>query len=182
MKQELDERLVKSFPLLYSDREGDMRSTLMCWGFTCGDGWFQIIWDLSEKIEAIIEQYVKDNPDLECSHCNHIKSKHFGSATKNPGKCLAIFADPFSKEEPPGNYLSCFCDSYKASYPRAAQVKEKYGGLRFYMTSINNEIESLIADATELSYKTCESCGKPGKVRKGSWIRTECDECHKSRG
>jgi hypothetical protein len=27
-----------------------------------------------------------------------------------------------------------------------------------------------------LSYKTCEICGKEGVLRKGSWLKTLCDE------
>lgn len=179
MKKELDEKLTKAFPFLYADRHGDMRSTCMCWGFSCGDGWFDIIWNLSKKLEPLIRKFLKENPNLSCSTCGCEKEKHYSSATLSPGRCLAIHKDPTSKEEPPGNYRACFCDSYRSSHPRAAQVKEKYGGLRFYMTSVNDEMRNLISEAEALSRKTCESCGKPGEARKGRWLRTECDECHK---
>jgi len=29
--------------------------SLMCYGFCCGDGWFDIIWDLSQKLEQIVD-------------------------------------------------------------------------------------------------------------------------------
>ena len=35
MKEELDKKLVKAFPLLYGDRSAPMQSTAMCWGFSC---------------------------------------------------------------------------------------------------------------------------------------------------
>lgn len=57
MKKELDEQLVREFPNLYADRNADMRTTAMCWGFDCGDGWFQLIYDLSAKLEKIITDY-----------------------------------------------------------------------------------------------------------------------------
>ena len=57
MKKELDEQLVREFPLLYADRHADVRSTAMCWGFDCDDGWFQIVYDLSAKLEKIIADH-----------------------------------------------------------------------------------------------------------------------------
>jgi len=53
MKEELDKKLVKTFPNLYRDRNANMSVTAMCWGFP-GDGWFPLIWDVSKKLEKII--------------------------------------------------------------------------------------------------------------------------------
>lgn len=55
MKKELDDMLVKRFPVLYQDRRSPMTQTCMCWGFDCGDGWFEIIWQLSLAIENELE-------------------------------------------------------------------------------------------------------------------------------
>ena len=43
MRKELDEALCKKYPVIFRDRHGDMRTTAMCWGFECGDGWYNII-------------------------------------------------------------------------------------------------------------------------------------------
>lgn len=67
----------------------------------------------------------------------------------------------------------------------ALQVKEKFGALRFYYavenpkegSRINEAIAEMVGDAEELSYKTCESCGKPGKKRGQGWVKTLCDAC-----
>lgn len=53
MNKELDEKLVKTFPNLYAKRYASMQETCMCWGFDCDDGWFDIIWELSEKLEKL---------------------------------------------------------------------------------------------------------------------------------
>lgn len=67
--------------------------------------------------------------------------------------------------------------------PVASQVKEKYGGLRFYDAGcpivIWTEFDRLVGLAEELSYKTCELCGDPGKPRNGGWILTLCDKHYK---
>ncbi|MGA8223776.1 MAG: hypothetical protein WB780_19160 [Candidatus Acidiferrales bacterium] len=51
MNRELTLRLVKRFPVLYQDYRSPMTQTCMCWGFEHGDGWFEIIWQLSLAIE-----------------------------------------------------------------------------------------------------------------------------------
>lgn len=65
----------------------------------------------------------------------------------------------------------------------AAQVKEKFGGLRFYINpvdkSIFDEVYKYINEAESKSYETCEKCGKPGSRRGGGWVITLCDECDK---
>ncbi len=180
MNEELDKKLVKTFPLLYGDRNASMQLTAMCWGFACSDGWFDIIWNLSSKLEPIIQGFIKENPNLPCSTCGCKKDRHYASLTRSPGKCMTIHVDPDSEEEPPGNYRACFCDKYDPQCPKAAQVKEKFGGLRFYMTCGSDEIFDLISEAEALSYKTCEECGKPGEERDTGWIHTHCDNCHEN--
>jgi len=71
----------------------------------------------------------------------------------------------------------CDCVEYTPDHPSASQVKEKFGTLRFYMTSGTEEMYNLIHEAEEKSGTICEDCGKPGKIRHGGWIRTLCDEC-----
>lgn len=57
------------------------------------------------------------------------------------------------------------------------QIKEKFGGLRFYINDGNPEIHKRIINAEEESYQTCEITGKPGKLRKDlGWWKTLCDE------
>ena len=63
------------------------------------------------------------------------------------------------------------------------QVKEKFGGLRFYVSNDNDEIKSLIYEAESDCSKICETCGKEGSTNntpEGKWIKTLCPECAKS--
>ena len=92
-------------------------------------------------------------------------------------------------------------DRTKVPY-RIVQVKEKFGGLRFYLEEgplrldllgpgrrvsmtgkprKNAEIFKLISRAETRSFTICETCGKPGKPRKGVWIKTLCLRCHRAR-
>jgi hypothetical protein len=115
MKEELKNKLKERFPF-YKE--------MLIPGLP-GDGWFQLLWDLSEGIEKIL----KDNPDTEF---------------------------------------------------RVAQVKEKFGGLRFYWSCkapTYEKIGPLVQEAEKKASETCEHCGEPGKERTGGWIKTLCDAC-----
>jgi hypothetical protein len=57
------------------------------------------------------------------------------------------------------------------------QVKEKFGGLRFYVNWHRNEtIDQRIGIAADESFRTCEVCGQPGTLRAARCIKTLCDE------
>jgi len=66
---------------------------------------------------------------------------------------------------------------------QVSQVKEKFGGLRFYIDGGSDEVHKLIEEAEEESYKTCEGCGTKENVSqtKTGWVKTLCDECVKRR-
>jgi hypothetical protein len=55
MKKELDEYLCKVYPKMMVNRNKDMKETCMCWGFECGDGWFQILNQLMGNIQHHID-------------------------------------------------------------------------------------------------------------------------------
>jgi hypothetical protein len=61
------------------------------------------------------------------------------------------------------------------------QIKEKFGGLRFYYRGGNDTIAGMIAMAETWAEHTCETCGDLGKRRSGGWIRTLCDKHEEKR-
>lgn len=64
----------------------------------------------------------------------------------------------------------------------AVQVKEKFGGLRFYINGGDEEIYAAISMAEALSYRVCEICGSRGRQTKSGWIETLCDKHAAERG
>lgn len=56
-----------------------------------------------------------------------------------------------------------------------AQIKEKFGGLRFYYDGGDDEIRGMVRMAEAWADASCETCGAPGKRRDGGWIKTLCD-------
>lgn len=175
MKKELDEQLCKDFPHLYGDRSKSMRETCMSWGFDVSDGWFKPIYDLSLKLEALIVKYIEDNKgELYCRYCTRKEKEHtkFYTFTSDGKTTISLGSEEgLSKED------VFSCDGFEANYPRASQVKEKFGGLRFYMTASSNEMEELIGQAEKACAALCEDCGKPGEECTDGWVRTLCPAC-----
>lgn len=226
MKEELSQKLYDNFPLLYRDRNESLRNSLMRFGFDCGDGWFQLLWDLSLQLEK--EIYLLDIINRYDCTCGCPEDMHISTG------CQEVHRNPFfvwrtwhSIEVPQRKrykdswsfwkaqlkYLytlkvkwkaanltntlfewlrdrgllyksvKCSCEKYAADHPRAFQVKEKFGGLRFYMTGIDSadpEIARLIAEAEKKSNKICEECGAPGTQNPHrGWCETLC-EIHSS--
>jgi hypothetical protein len=66
----------------------------------------------------------------------------------------------------------------EASEVRAAQVKEKFGTLRFYIDGPQTiKMEGFVVVAEQESAVTCEVCGAPGKLTGRGWVRTLCPAC-----
>lgn len=61
------------------------------------------------------------------------------------------------------------------------QVKEKFGGLRFYVDFCSDKVREMIDEAERMSVIVCEECGEKGELRREGWWRTLCDECDQKR-
>lgn len=60
--------------------------------------------------------------------------------------------------------------------PQVAQVKEKFGTLRFYLYGADDTIEDLVEAAERASENICEQCGQPGQLRMlNDWYLTRCE-------
>jgi len=64
MKKELDDLLCARYPKLFVERNLPMSQTTMCWGFSCGDGWFNIIDKLCANIQSHID-WIEKRRDWE---------------------------------------------------------------------------------------------------------------------
>ena len=159
MKRELDEQLCAKYPLIFKDRNADMRTTAMCWGLECGDGWYNIIDVLcsnlcSEWLGAKSRyEFIKDR----------VGEKMYGNAS---GDTITQGEIDLRKQ---------IMEEEASKVPVAVQVKEKFGGLRFYVQAATDKHYNFISFAESMSYRTCEECGAPGKTYTDGWHRTMCD-------
>jgi hypothetical protein len=56
------------------------------------------------------------------------------------------------------------------------QIKEKFGGLRFYYQGGDEQVHGMVRMAEAWAANCCEECCAPGIRRNGGWIRTLCDQ------
>lgn len=112
MNAKLESKLKSAFPKIF-DKD---------FYFQCGDGWYDLIYDLSSQIQKI-------------------------------------------------------CDDRLCEQVTAAQVKEKFGGLRYYIDGGNQKIFDLIYSAEEQSLTICEETGNRGSIHsKKGYMKTLCPE------
>ena len=55
-----------------------------------------------------------------------------------------------------------------------AQIKEKFGGLRFYYDGGDDQIRGMVRMAESWADHSCEECGAPGTAGGKGWIKTLC--------
>lgn len=164
MNRHYDKYLVTKYAPMFRDRYSDMRITAMCWGFEVGDGWFDIINTLC---------------GLMCSEWLFAKEQYNYLQTR-VGKPRY----DFGKEHEGGDIVTeedvakikAKVDEEEAKIPIVVQVKEKFGGLRFYVQGATDEQYALIRFAESMSYRVCDVCGKRGKPSNDGWIKTRCKE------
>lgn len=176
MDDELDKRLCEKYPKIFKDRHANMQTTAMCWGFECGPGWYNIIDRLCSNIQHHIDWSRKQRlSDLRYNRAlkKALNGDHSG--------LLKFFS--YGRQITEYTKQSVEYEINRATYrtptkviPQvvAEQVKEKFGGLRFYYRGGDTFIEGIAAMAESMSYVTCEECGNPGKPNTSGWIRTLC--------
>ena len=125
MNKEHTDKLLADIPRLFAHK---CDCSLTRYGFECGDGWFNIIYELAKDVEAL----AKKTDLLELT---------------------------------------------------VHQVKEKFGGLRFYLNKrVGRDIQMRIHKAELISLETCEECAHPGYRRNLGYIKTLCDCCARQSG
>ena len=56
------------------------------------------------------------------------------------------------------------------------QIKEKFGGLRFYYDGGDDKIQGMVRMAEAWADAVCEDCGAPATKKTTGWIRNVCDK------
>jgi hypothetical protein len=176
MREELDKKLTEKYPRIFKNRYGDMKETCMCWGLECGNGWYKLI----DCLCALIENHVKnlEHNEERKKEINEIKTAlRAGDDTKFE-EYYKTFGDAF-KVEAKARLLTEDLEEVKEVYPVvASQVKEKFGGLRFYIEGGDDTVFAYIDFAEHLSYYICEECGSMDHIGTTSgWIITLCKSC-----
>ena len=166
MKAELQNKILHEFPWMFVHAYDSMNMPFhpICFGIECGDGWYALVHDLCE----IISNY--------CRNCTEDNIREFRRINK--WKRLVFWAKDMLKPK----HLR-FKPSHLRVQVSVLQIKEKFGGLRFYY-NVQGKcdyrfIDGAVDFAENLSYNTCEYCGttsdKVGMTE--GWVCVICEDC-----
>lgn len=160
MNQTLQNKLFEKYPRIFGQKDEDPTRTAMCWGISCGDGWYNII----DNLCYLIQRH-HDNPreELERYH-KYLEA----SVEKNEEDNIEFWTN---KIEEAKQLIE------NRPQTQAVQVKEKFGTLRFYVDNVDPEIDAYVSFAENMSGCTCEKCGSPATQNESGWIKTECSKC-----
>lgn len=171
MDEELEKKLFEKYPKFFEYlKEYEGRFKPMRFGFECSDGWYVLIDSLMETISGHIisrEKYPRTQIKSKFWRIVLPKLNHWFKYNKSIYKPLNKFEHTLKKENIPAPKVDII------------QVKEKFGGLRFYIDGGDDSIYGMIDLAENMSYNTCETCGSTknvGQTTKG-WISTICKDC-----
>ena len=181
MKQELDKLLCEKYPKMMVNRNKSMQETCMCWGFDCGDGWFNILDQLMGNIQHHIDWKEKQrNGAIKYNEmATQAKAGNFDLFEED---MKALPNDEY-KEKRLGEIVAGNFRQVPELIPQVTldQVKEKFGTLRFYYSGGDDYISGMVSLAESLTGVTCESCGNVGERRGGGWVHTYCTPCEEAR-
>ena len=176
MSPELDNGLVIKYPKIFKNRYGDMMTTAMCWGFECGDGWYDVLNHACSLIQSHIDwNRTQRARVLQFNRCLN--------RAINGDKAGLVWYYTYGNEPNEQTYKSVENAIEQKRFQTvpnkvvqviADQIKEKFGTLRFYYSGGDDFIRGIVSMAESMSSVTCEECGNLGECSSGGWIRTLC--------
>ena len=181
MKQELDKLLCEKYPKMMVNRNKNMQETCMCWGFDCGDGWFNILDQLMGNIQHHIDW--KEKQRKWAIDYNEMATQAKAGNFDLFEETMKALPNDEYKEKRLAEIVAGDFRPVPESIPQVTldQVKEKFGTLRFYYSGGDDYISGMVSLAESLTSVTCESCGNVGERRGGGWVHTYCTPCEEAR-
>jgi hypothetical protein len=165
MHKHLEEYLVKEYPKIFVDYGGDPKKTCMSWGMSCEDGWFFLLNSLCQSIQSYV-----DNPPYVYKKTLRVYALRTWNWVVDK-----ILSNPY-----PYQVYKDMTEPSVIPQVVALQVKEKFGGLRFYYNGGDPFIRGRVSFAESLSQQVCETCGTMDEFvcsNGHGWIRTSCSKC-----
>jgi hypothetical protein len=141
-------------------------------GFAIVEGWYHII----ESLVSEIDHYTKWKRNMRANDLRKLRAKNKGMEALidfMAGKKGRV--SDWDVERAEDAMQNDFKITPKVNWIEVQQIKEKFGGLRFYYQGGDDEISGMVRMAEIWAGRSCETCGDLGERRSGGWMRTLCD-------
>jgi hypothetical protein len=156
MRDDLEQKIVKDFPEFFKDKK-DIQRSLMSFGFSHDDGWFDIVYQLTKDIKKVLND--KDEFQIVQVKEKFAGLRYYFELT-TPKDKWDKYSLPFRFNRLTKFKVQRFLD----------WIRNKLGILTKYEI-----IDDIVKEAENKTYRTCEICGAEGKVRNDlGWIKTLC--------
>lgn len=128
MNKHLTERIFQRCPLIYRNNPDGSNTLVNCYGFECGDGWFEIIFNFSIEAEAKVKEMKEEGAEeIRLPLVLQVKEKLGGlriytdkscetinalidSAQKNAARTCELCGNSGSRRESESGWLMTLCD------------------------------------------------------------------------
>lgn len=164
MDTKLELLLVKKYPSIFQNYGGPAAQTCMHFGMTCENGWYYLISNACKQVDKICSKYGINFV------AEQIKAKFGG---------LRFYYELSGYEEYKIKKLERKVSKYFYKYKKGKLFNRLVDFREFFYKTPAEKIRDIVNNAERLSCTTCESCGKPGRMRGKGYVYTACDECDK---
>lgn len=159
-------KMEEKFPKMFKDKYYG--------GFAVGEGW----WPILEVLCAEIHSHVENKRRQRLRSLRLVRAK-----AKGIDALIKFYQG--DRETPSEWHIESAYETLaganievtpRLNHIAIRQIKEKFGGLRFYYDGGDDYIRGLESMAESWAGRSCETCGERGERRGGGWIRTLCDK------
>ena len=140
-------------------------------GFAIGEGWFPIV----EALVGQIDHYTKWKRNMRAYDLRLDRARDKGRDAVLAFLCKGKEPKMWDEERADEIMKTPQRITPHVDWIRIGQIKEKFGGLRFYYDGGDDQICGMVDMAETWAGYTCEKCGNKGQRRDGGWVRTLCD-------
>lgn len=189
MKTELEQKLLKKYPEFFQtdlkiytgekpmeEEIGELLNQKemvlpIQFGFECGDGWYMLLDKLMGEIKNHLSNENRNRANVFKYQWMWDLQYWLRVRTSRKQKRLRKLGDWIYEKAPRKPFVPLTI--------QIDQIKEKFGGLRFYYHGGDDDIDGMVSLAESISYKICENCGSTKDIgyTKG-WITTMCKDCY----
>lgn len=127
-----------------------------------------------EREEYLVKTFPKIYSDCKENSCYSLFGFECGDGWFRTILWLSKYIQNYINQN--NKYAEAFPSQYKPiPQVKAAQVKEKFGGLRFYYSGGDDHISAVVSFAESISHSICETTGKTEDIgyNTNGWIKTQ---------